>query len=139
MTIQLELIEYRNLNARQKENFNFQKISAVLADYGYVTMRLTDDWQGADFLAVHIDGITFLRVQLKGRLTFMEKYKGKDLHIAFPHKGDWYLFDHDKLLKKILKKTNMANTDSWKSGGYSFAGLGPEVRPLLEPYRIRTA
>ena len=63
---------------------------------------------------------------------------GKDLHIAFPHKGDWYLFDHDELLEKVLKKTKMASTDSWKSGGYSSAALGPKIRPLLEPYRIRT-
>jgi hypothetical protein len=60
-------------NARQKENFNFQKISAVLADYGFVTMRLSADWQGADFIGLHIDGETALRVQLESRLAFQEK------------------------------------------------------------------
>jgi hypothetical protein len=35
----------------------------VLADYGFLTMRLSDDWQGADFIAQHIDG-AFLKVQL---------------------------------------------------------------------------
>jgi len=59
--------EYTRRNARQKENFNFQKISAVLADYGFVTMRLSDDLQGADFIALHIDGETVLRVQLPHR------------------------------------------------------------------------
>lgn len=54
--MKLERIDYAKLNARQKENFNFQKISAVLADYGFVAMRLSDDWQGADFIALHIDG-----------------------------------------------------------------------------------
>jgi len=141
MTIRLELIEYDKLNARQKENFNFQKISAVLADYGYATLRLTDDWLGADFIAVHIDGVVFLKVQLKGRLTFNKKYIGKSLHIAFPHKEDWYLFDHDKLLKKILKKTNVANTDSWhRKGGYSFPGLGLVPREgfsVIPPLRLR--
>lgn len=54
MTLKLKKISYSDdLNARQKENFNFQKVSAVLADYGYVTMRLSDDWQGADFIALH--------------------------------------------------------------------------------------
>jgi hypothetical protein len=38
----LERVAYETLNARQKENFNFQKVSAVLADYGYVTIRLSD-------------------------------------------------------------------------------------------------
>ena len=63
MTLNLRRIDYALLNARQKENFNFQKLSAVLADFGFVTMRLTDDWGGADFIAQHTDGETFLRVQ----------------------------------------------------------------------------
>jgi hypothetical protein len=44
MPTQLARIDYSTLNARQKENYNFQKVSAALADYGYVTLRLTNDW-----------------------------------------------------------------------------------------------
>jgi hypothetical protein len=29
----LAKVVYADLNARQKENFNFQKVSAILADY----------------------------------------------------------------------------------------------------------
>ena len=94
MTLDLQRINYGSLNARQKENFNFQKLSAVLADFGFVTMRLTDDWGGADFIAQHINGDTFLRVQLKSRLTFDAKYRNKGLFIAFPYKDEWYLFPH---------------------------------------------
>ena len=56
MPLELTRIRYADLNARQKENYNFQKVSAVLADFGFTTLRLTDDWQGADFIAQHIDG-----------------------------------------------------------------------------------
>ncbi len=137
MPIRLNLIEYKNLNARQKENYNFQKISAILADYGFATLRLTDDWQGADFIAQHMDGITFLKVQLKARLIFNKKYIGKKLCIAFPHKGDWYLFDHDKLLKKVLRSTGISETESWQvKGGYSFPRLGDKLLSLLESYKI---
>ena len=137
MSIRLDLIGYNNLNARQKENYNFQKISAILADYGFVTLRLTDDWQGADFITQHIDGETFLKVQLKGRLTFNKKYIGKSLCIAFPYNGDWYLFDHDKLLRKVLRKTEIAKAESWQvKGGYSFPSLGKKFQPLLKPYKI---
>ena len=62
-------VPYADLNSRQKENHNFQKVAARLADYGYNCLRLTDDWQGADFMACHVDGETILKVQLKGRLT----------------------------------------------------------------------
>jgi len=52
-------VNYKDLNARQKEDHNFQKVAARLADYGFNCLRLTDDWQGADFIACHIDGETF--------------------------------------------------------------------------------
>jgi hypothetical protein len=58
-------IIYSELNARQKESYNFQKVSAIFADYGFSTIRLSDDWQGADFIAQHIDNQVFLKVQLK--------------------------------------------------------------------------
>jgi hypothetical protein len=137
MSIQLAKIEYTRLNARQKENYNFLKISAVLADYGFMTMRLSDDWQGADFVAQHVDGGTFLKVQLKSRLAFGEKYKGKDLYVAFFHDGDWYLYPHDELLERVLAETAVGETISWtERGGYSFPGLSQQMRRLLKPYRI---
>lgn len=83
----LSLIEYKSLNPRQQENYNFQKVSAILADYGFSTIRLSDDWQGADFIANHVDGETFLKVQLKGVLTVDAIYVKKDIYICFRKKG----------------------------------------------------
>jgi len=137
LPIQLALIEYDHLNARQKENYNFQKISAVLASYGFATLRLTDDWQGADFIAQHIDGDTFLKVQLKGRLTFSKKYIGKSLCIAFPYKENWYLFEHDELLGKVIAATEISDTESWSvKGGYSWGTLSKKLMILLAPYKV---
>ncbi|AOF82135.1 hypothetical protein BSY238_1960 [Methyloversatilis sp. RAC08] len=76
------LVQYASLNARQKKSYNFQKVSGVLADYGFTTIRLSDDWQGADFIAQHIDGQQFVKAQLKGRCTLAKKYMGKDLYIV---------------------------------------------------------
>ena len=81
--LRFEKIAYEGLNARQKENYNFQKVSAVLADYGYVTIRLSDDWQGFGFIAYHVDGMQSLKVQLKGRLTVYTKYQDKGIWICF--------------------------------------------------------
>ena len=41
-------IDYNQLNSKQKENYNFHKVASALADYGYDSMRLNNDWQGAD-------------------------------------------------------------------------------------------
>lgn len=137
MSIQLARIEYARLNARQKENYNFAKISGLLADFGFVTMRLSDDWQGADFIAQHVDGGTFMKVQLKSRLTFEKKYAGKDLYVVFVDHGEWYLFPHDELVETILAETEVGGTVSWsRHGSYSFPRLGQQMRALLEPYKI---
>ena len=65
--MKLQKVKYKELTAKQKEIFNFQKVAAQLADYGFNCIKLDDDWKGADFLAYHKDGET-LKVQLKGHL-----------------------------------------------------------------------
>jgi hypothetical protein len=108
-------ISYSQLNSRQKENFNFQKVSAILADFGFVTFRLSDDWQGADFIAQHVNGDIFLKVQLKGRLAVGTKYKGKDIWMCFHHKKVWYLFPHDEFLRWALENKSIGTTRDWKN------------------------
>ncbi|PKL53445.1 MAG: hypothetical protein CVV36_07025 [Candidatus Methanoperedenaceae archaeon HGW-Methanoperedenaceae-1] len=136
-----KIIPYNKLNSKQKENYNFQKVSSILADYGFNTLRLSDDWQGADFIAAHKDGETFLKVQLKSRLTFSKKYLGKDIWVCFPHKKDeeiepdWYLYPHDEFKNKLNGTMDFQETDSWKKqGGYSTNKPNKKVLSLLEKY-----
>jgi hypothetical protein len=94
-------------------------------------------WQGADFIAQHLDGETFLKVQLKGRLVFDRKYIGKQLHIAFYDSERWYVYPHDELLQRVLLETNVGQTRSWIDVGlYSFPNLSRQLREMLEPYRV---
>lgn len=135
----MKKISYNDLNARQKENYNFQKIAATLAEYGYSCMWLNDDWQGADFIANHIDGIEFLKVQLKGRVTINKKYIGKDIYIAFRHEDDTYLYPHDEIMNFIF--TELPNTEkreSWaKEGGFSWPNPMPKkLQAKLENYKL---
>ncbi len=109
-----QLVDYRSLNSRQKENYNFHKVSAVLADYGFTTLRLSSDWKGADFIADHTDGKLFLKVQLKGVLTVDAKYQDKDIWICFRRKERWFLYPHDDFLKWALNHTNIANTKGFE-------------------------
>ena len=132
-----EQVVYEKLNVRQQEAFNFQRVSAVLADYGFSTIRLTSDWHGADFIAQHFNGTTFLKVQLKGRCCFYKKYGKFDPHICFPDADEWFLYPHDELLRIVLSESNIGNTVSLKNeGGYSFPRLSKKLRALLEPYRL---
>ncbi|PLX45961.1 MAG: hypothetical protein C0605_00095 [Hyphomicrobiales bacterium] len=108
-------INYKELNSRQQENYNFQKVAGRLADYGFNCLRLTDDWQGADFIACHIDGETFLKIQLKGRLVIDKKYIGKNIFIAFFHDENCYVYPHDEFLDAL--------TDLGKLGVCGSSGL----------------
>jgi len=128
-------IDYASLNSRQKENHRYFQLAALLSDYGYVSMRLSDDWRGADFIAQHIDG-TFIKVQLKSRLTFSTKYDDKDLYIAFFAIDGRYLYPHHDLLERVLAETTVSRTASWNDGHYSFPVLSKKMRKLLEPYKI---
>ena len=123
-----EPIRYETLNARQKEIFNFQKLSATLADYGFNCMKLADDWGGADFIAYHVITTTTLKIQLKSRITIGKKYAGKDIWIAFPHNGFWYLIEHDRLVEKIGQSTDWLKSPSWLTGnGYSSGSINPTL------------
>ena len=129
-------IKYDNLNPRQQESYNFQKISAILADYGYITIRLSSDWKGADFIAQHCDG-TFLKVQLKGRLVVAEKYCGKELYIGFPHNGIWYLVPHDKLLEEVKNNHDLNKNTTWATQRtVDYRKPSQKMLEYLEKYKL---
>jgi len=137
--LQMKLVNYKTLNARQQETYNFQKVSGVLADFGFTTIRLSDDWQGADFIANHIGGQQFLKVQLKGRLTLDQKYQDKDIWICFRYRDIWYLYRHDEALTWALKnKTLGKNPEIWKNGNGSWSYPVPPKDFLrwLAPYAL---
>ena len=124
--IKFKRINYNKLTAKQQESYNFQKVSAVLADIGYTTTRLADDWQSADFVAQHVDKKTFLKVQLKSKFSINKKYSGKDLYIAFRAGEEFYLYPHDELRDYVLQNSNVENTESWKKKGYYFWPTTPK-------------
>lgn len=134
----LKKIAYSQLNSRQQENYNYHKVAGVLADYGFASIRLSDDWEGADFIAVHIDGETVLRVQLKGRMEIAKKYLGRGIHICFRAQGHVYLYPHDDIASVLLATTNIENTNAWKkdNGGYSFSTMTKQLAQAMEPFRL---
>ncbi len=128
----LQKVNYNQLNPRQKENYNFAKISSLLADYGFSSIRLCDNWQGADFIAIHIDGQTMLKVQLKGRFTLDKKYLEKNIWIAFPEDNNWYLYPHDDAVNHMTANSQFSGTTSWQNNGTYHWPVTPQVAaPIL--------
>jgi hypothetical protein len=138
---QFQRINYDELNPKEKEDFNFAKISSKLADYGYRTIRDFNDWDGADFYCIGrgCDLGEALKVQQKGRLTFDKKYLGKKLYIAFEYKptNTLYIYPHDELLQELVRQTNIENTSSWtQNGKYSFNKISEPILRLLDKYKL---
>ena len=126
--MELNKIKYEELNARQKENYNYHKVASKLADYGYDCMRLNNDWQGADFIAVHNDGEKMLKVQLKGRFTINHKYKDKNIYIAFVENNECKIFFHDD----AYEYAGHDNTNqSWAERGQHYANTPKRYTPII--------
>lgn len=133
--MKLQRIDYKDLNAKQKENYNYHKVSSLLADYGFSGILLSDDYNGADFLAMHKDG-EILKVQLKGRVTIDKKYIGKDLYMAFPVTNKWCLIAHDTLLN-LPEISVWLTSPSWlERGGYSSPTVSKNLEIALSPYLL---
>lgn len=128
----MDKVDYNGLNAKQKESYNYQKVSAVLAEYGYTTYRMYDDYHGADFHAIHIDGHV-LKVQLKGRVTIDKKYLDKEIYIAFTNdRNTWYLYPHDKIHRLITGHSQGAKIHGHRSIHY----IPKWLEPHLDEYEI---
>lgn len=148
--MEFEHISYRERtgrNSKQIETYNFHKAAAVLVEYGFDCIRLSDDWEGADFLAHHKKTNRTLKVQLKTCLVIDKKYlPNKDLYMCFPldGTGNWYLVKHSRL-KELVRENAPEWFDSprWKKKQhfYHYTGIykkNQAVRDALEDYAYRS-
>jgi hypothetical protein len=135
-------VEYGNLKNKQKEIYNFQRVSAIFAEYGYSVTTLRDDVEFADFVAVPFlrdDGPEPLFVQLKGGLTLWDMYLKKNLYICFPDDKSktWYLYPHDELYTELESELRERVKDGDKKLEYKRAPSFPAwAKDFLDKYKI---
>ncbi len=127
--------EYDELEKDQREAYHYQKVAAILADYGFICSWQIADWRGADFLAHGIGG-EILKVQLKsGGFEINKKYCDcEDLWMLFPNGPDWYLIKHKELVELVGEHTVWLNSDVWENKGKytkSSANLRRKIPPKL--------
>jgi len=98
------------------------------------------------FLPVYDGGIDFIfyresdgqlrKVQLKARWTIDRKYVGRDLWMAFPSDGNWYLIPHDQMLA-AAEADGVTKAEAWiKDGLYSRPKLSAAATKKCAPYRF---
>jgi len=124
----LNKIDYKSLNSTQKANYNFQKISGSLAEYGFNCVKLDNLWEGANIIATHIDSKQILRIRHKGRFTVDHKYRDKNLFIFYVENGLNKLYYHDDAYK--FAKHGEANL-TWKERGQNYIKTPKRYEPII--------
>jgi hypothetical protein len=83
------------------------------------------------------NGVDILKIQLKGRMTIDKKYLNKDIYMAFPLNGDFYLVPHDELVNLAGESTSWLESSSWiDKGGYSSQSPSSASLELLKQYKL---
>lgn len=130
-------IDYKSLGHNQKKIFNIQKISSVLADYGFEITRCDYKSDGFDFIAQHFHNSTAYKAVMRTRLRFEKRYSNKGLHLCFQYHNIWYMYDHDELFDKVIQTGIIKDTDSWEVvGNYNFPKISPALLETLEKYKL---
>lgn len=130
-----EKVNYTQLNPRAQENFLYAKLAARMADYGYTCLRLSDDYNGADLIALR-EGEDAMQIQLKGRVTIKPEYMNKELYMAFPINSDFYVLLHDDLVR-ICGDRGYLKTRAWLEQGKWHVGKPPKAMiETLQPFKL---
>lgn len=92
--------------------------------------------EGVDLIAYReIDGDLKV-VQQKSRWTIDKRYIGRNIWMAFPSDGFWYLVPHDEMLE-WNETRQFQLTDGWIGKGiYHKPSLSAALREKLGPYRL---
>ena len=90
---------------------------------------------GVDFILYRESDCVLRKVQLKSRWTIDQKYMNRDIWVAFPIDGDWYLMPHDEMYK-AGKADGITETASWEKGSYSRPRLSAVAISQCAPYKF---
>lgn len=123
------------LPAEATEVINRNALISIALARGYVAYLPVYD-PGIDLILLNETTNHLMRVQQKGRWTINKKYKGRDIWIAFPDRGIWYVAPHDDVLLRYSEQKGYTDTPSWAKGEYSYAPLSKEMIALLAEYRF---
>lgn len=96
----LEQIEYQSVHCKAQETYSFHKMAAILADYGSNGLWFNHNWNSTDGIAIHIDGISDFKSQLKGAVSYTQKNRAQKLYIALFELSYLYIDAHNFILHK---------------------------------------
>ncbi len=91
--------------------------------------------EGIDLILYRESDGEVRKVQQKGRWTINKKYEGRDIWIAFPNVGTWYMARHDELVDISSRLGFAARSTSWREKGeYSRDSLSVDLKEMMRPF-----
>lgn len=116
------------------EVINRNALVTLALEHGYNAYLPVYDG-GVDFIIYRESDADLRKIQLKGRWYIDRKYVGRDIWIAFPEGGHWYIAPHDQLIT-MGEQFGFTATKSWLEGGaYSCPRPSKALLDALAPYR----
>ena len=105
----------RRYRSQVREVINRYTVISLALDQGFNAFLPVYDG-GVDLILYRERDGVLRKVQLKGRWTIDRKYCGRDIWIAFPIAGEWYLMPHDVMVAQA-EADGVTRTASWIEGG----------------------
>ena len=118
-----------------REVINRNTVVSLALDQGFNAFLPVYDG-GVDFILYRESDSLVRKVQLKGRWTIDRKYLDRDIWVAFPIAGDWYVMPHDAMVA-LAEAEGVTKTASWMDGGtYSKPRPSKATIAGCTPYRF---
>lgn len=110
-------------------------LSTRLLSRGYNVFLPVFD-EGIDMIAHREQDNDLKLIQQKARWGIFRKYLDRNIWLAFPDKGDWFLVPHDPMLD-WPEVAAFLLTSSWsQQGQYHMSSLSAALRARCLDYRI---
>ena len=111
------------------------ELSSALLKIGYNVFIPVFD-EGVDLIAHRERDGDIKIIQQKSRWTIDRKYRDRNIWIAFPNDGAWYLIRHDTMLT-WPEVQNFLKTSSWQTRGiYNVAKPSKALRSRFQHYSL---
>lgn len=118
-----------------REVINRNTVVSLALDKGFNAFLPVYDG-GVDFILYREGDGVLRKVQLKGRWMIDRKYVGRNIWMAFPIAGEWYLMPHDLMVAQA-EAEGVTRTASWIEGGaYSKPRPSAATVAACAPYRM---
>lgn len=119
-----------------REVINRNIVVSLVLDMGFNVFLPVYDG-GVDFILYRERDAALRKVQLKSRWTIDRKYVGRDIWVAFPIVGEWYLMPHDEMVA-LGDAEGITKTASWTEGG-AYSKPRPSMATInaCSSYRLR--